>query len=271
MINTIVIRRIVDYFLTGNCFVFTTFHRSCIKAMANQPNVPFIYYDWSSQRFSLTADIFNNGQCILHTPTIMYEAKSTFPRRPLPLSRPQQCLLPPLALASLPSPALRLRNQLDPCSGTMEILHGSQDESFLVALQSTYIRSSISYHMAARQSSVVAMHLIISTRSIPSLCTEKVDPWKLKHFFVGRSKLLALLRWGVPAIQWLVAAAVRSQQPSSSSEELSSSVGLIAGTWRDTRKTQSLSMDRKSGRFCFSNSQPLTICDNNHLKTSPRM
>ena len=48
-----------------------------------------------------------------------------------------------------------------------------------------------------------------------------------------------------------------------------SSVGLIAGTWRDTRKT--FSMDRKSGRFCFSNSQPLTICDNNHLKTSPRM
>ena len=152
-----------------------------------------------------------------------------------------------------------------------KFLHGSQDESFLVALQSTYIRSSISYHMAARQSSVVAMHLIISTRSIPSLCTEKVDPWKLKHFLVGRSKLLALLRWGVPAIQWLVAAAVRSQQPSSSSEELSSSVGLIAGTWRDTRKTQSLSMDRKSGRFCLSNSQPLTICDNNHLKTSPRM
>ena len=158
MINTIVIRRIVDYFLTGNCFVFTTFHRSCIKAMSNQPNVPFTYI------------------MIDPVKAIMYEAKSTFARRPLPLSRPQQCLLPPLALASLPSPALRLRNQLDPCSGTMEILHGSQDESFLVALQSTYIRSSISYHMAARQSSVVAMHLIISTRSIPSLCTEKVDP-----------------------------------------------------------------------------------------------
>ena len=108
-------------FLDRQCLVFTTFYKSCIKAMADQPNVPSIYNDWSSQSFSLTGDIFNNDQCILHTPTIMYEAKSTFPRRPLPLSRPQQCLLPPLALASLPSPALRLRNQLDPCSGTMEI------------------------------------------------------------------------------------------------------------------------------------------------------
>ena len=90
-------------FLDRQCLVFTTFHRSCIKAMSNQPNVPFTYI------------------MIDPVKAIMYEAKSTFARRPLPLSRPQQCLLPPLALASLPSPALRLRNQLDPCSGTMEI------------------------------------------------------------------------------------------------------------------------------------------------------
>ena len=143
-----------------------------------------------------------------------------------------------------------------------KFLHGSQDESFLVALQSTYIRSSISYHMAARQSSVVAMHLIISTRSIPSLCTEKGDPWKLKHFF-----------WPCIGEESQPFSGLWLQQFGRSNRVVAqrSSVGLIAGTWRDTRKTQSLSMDRKSGRFGFSNSQPLTICDNNHLKTSPQM